>query len=90
MEDHLGKKIDLERLVEKYISRMEGEPDAMRLLLNMLVDNVTDINALRNYIIKHEFQNFSQKPKADKSEILQKLSEEYGLSKRQILEIVEG
>jgi len=69
---------------------MDGAADATRLLLNMLADNVTDINVLRNYIIRHEFEDFTTKLKADKSLIIQKLSETYGLSRKQILEIVEG
>ena len=88
MPNDLGKKIDIEKLVEKYLSRMNGNPDATRLLLNMLADNVTDITKIRNYIIQHEFKFSEEKPKFNKESMIEKLSETYGLSKRQITEIV--
>ena len=85
-----SKKIDLENLVTSYLNRLNGETDATRLLLNMLADKVTDITVLRNYIMRHEFRDFTTKLKADKSLIIQKLSETYGLSRREVLEIVGG
>ena len=89
MPNDLGKRIDIEKLVEKYLSRMNNNPDAIRLLLNMLADNVTDITTIRNYIIKYEFKFSEEKPKFNKESMVEKLSETYGLSKRQILEIIQ-
>ncbi|HXH18721.1 MAG TPA: hypothetical protein VNJ07_06520 [Chitinophagales bacterium] len=86
----LGKKADVEKIVELYLSRFKGQPDATRLLLNMLADKVTDINVLRNHVIKDEFKRNTSKPKADKTVIIQRLSEAYGLTRKQIIEIVEG
>ena len=85
-----GKNVDLERLVQQYLSRFKGQPDATRLLLNMLADNVTDVPTLRNHIIRHEFRVNTSKRKTDKSSVVQELSEVYGLSRQQIKEIVGG
>lgn len=85
-----SKKADLEKLVTAYLSRLNGQADATRLLLNMLADKVTDITTLRNYIMRHEYRDFTTKLKADKSLIIQKLSETYGLSRKEVLVIVEG
>lgn len=89
MPNGLGKKLDMEKLVEKYLSRLNGNPDPTRLLLNLLADNVTDITTIRNYIIRHEFKNSEGKTKSDKNSIVEKLSETYGLSKKEILQIIK-
>ena len=86
----LNKKGDLERLAEKYLSRFSGMPDATRLLLNMLADDVTDVTTLRNYVIRHEFKASEKKQKFDRAKTILRLSETYGLSKGQILQIIGG
>ena len=90
MSKPLGKKVNPEKIAAQYLSCFKGQPDATRLLLNMLADNVTDINILRNYIIRDEFKANASKVKADKSVVIQQLSETYGLSRSQIMEIVES
>ena len=83
-----GNKIDLEKVVELYLRRFKGQPDATRLIVNMLADKVTDLNVLLSHIIRHEFATLTVKPKASKDSAIQQLSETYGLSKREIQEIV--
>ncbi len=88
MTSGLSKKVDLEKLAEKYLSRLNGKPDATRLLLNMLADDVTDITTLRNYVIRHEYNTSVATPKFDKAAIIQKLSEIYGLTGSEVRQIV--
>jgi hypothetical protein len=90
MPDGLGKKLDMEKLVEKYLSRLNGNPDSTRLLLNMLADNITDITTIRNYIIRHEFKASEENSESEKGSVIDKLAETYGLSKKEILEIVKS
>jgi len=88
MTSGLSKKVDLEKLAEKYLSRLNGKPDATRLLLNMLADEVTDITTLRNYVIRHEYNASVAKPRFDKAAVIHKLSETYGMTSREVQEIV--
>jgi hypothetical protein len=88
MTSGLSKKVDLEKLAEKYLSRLNGKPDATRLLLNMLADDVTDITTLRNYVIRHEYNALSAKPNSDKAAVIERLSETYGLGSKEIQKIL--
>lgn len=90
MAKSTGKKVDIAKIAEQYLSRMKGEPDAMRLLMNLLADNLTDLNKLKEQIIKQEFSSSIAKPRADKISIIQHLSESYGLSKGTVEEIIKG
>ncbi len=80
-------EIDVQKIVKLYIDRFKGEPDATRLIVNMLADNTTDLNILLHHIVKHEFD--SMKMNSDKASVLEKLSATYGLSIKKVREIVD-
>ncbi|MDZ4846268.1 MAG: hypothetical protein SH857_12045 [Chitinophagales bacterium] len=84
------KKIDIEKIADLYLTRFKGQPDAMRLVMNMLADNLTNIDKLKEQIIKHEFSTFIAKPKANKTSIIQQLAETYGMSKSKVVEIIKN
>lgn len=84
-----GKKVDIEKIAEKYLSRMKGQPDSLRLLMNLLADNLTNLDALKEQIIKHEFALYAAKSKEDRAALVQRLAETYGMSKSRVLEIVK-
>jgi len=89
MAKPLGKKVDIEKIAELYISRLKGEPDAMRLLMNMLADNLTHVDKLKELIIRHEYSISISKPRANETVIIRELSEVYGMSKSKIQEILK-
>lgn len=84
-----GKKVDIEKIADLYLARFKGQPDALRLLMNMLADNLTNIDSLKEQIIKHEFNSSLSEAKADKAVIIRELSERYGISKTKIQDIVK-
>lgn len=84
-----GKKVDIEKIAEQYLSRMKGQPDALRLLMNLLADNLTNLDVLKEQIIRHEFKESIAKPEADRISIIQQLSETYGVSKSKVQDIIE-
>lgn len=84
-----GKKVDIEKIATQYLSRFRGQPDALRILMNLLADNLAHLDQLKEYIIKHEFNTSITQPKANKTVIIQQLSDTYGVSKTRVKEIVE-
>ncbi len=82
------KKNNIEQIAVSYLSRFKGEPDKVRLVVNMLADKLTDIDSLRNFIIQQEFISFTAQAKTDKEVIIENLSETYGLSKSEIKKII--
>ena len=77
------------KVVEQYLSRFKGTPDATRLLLNMLSENITDIDHLVEYIIRHECSTLAGKADDEKDKIISDLSAVYGISKKRIYSILD-
>ncbi|GIV32945.1 MAG: hypothetical protein KatS3mg031_0480 [Chitinophagales bacterium] len=79
-----SKEAETRKIVDLYINRFKGEPDATRLIVNMLADNVTDVESLLKYIIRHELKG---KTGSERSALMEQLAKVYGVSLTKIKEL---
>ncbi|GIV32944.1 MAG: hypothetical protein KatS3mg031_0479 [Chitinophagales bacterium] len=78
----------IDRFAQNYLKKFKGNVDAARLLVNLITDNLTDIERIRNYIIIHEYYRLLQENNGISYLTLIQLADKFDLSERQIQNIV--
>ena len=79
----------INRFTDCYIEKFKGNNvDAARLVLNLISDNLTDLERLRNYLIIEEYYELLRENNGISYLTLIQLSDKYDLTERQIQNIV--
>jgi len=78
----------INRFAGSYIEKFKGNVDTARLILNLISDDLTDLERLRNYLIIEEYYQLLRENNGISYLTLIQLSDRYDLTERQIQNIV--
>ena len=78
----------IHRFADDYLEKFKGNVDAGRLLLNLISDDLTDLERIRNYMIIDNYYQLLHENKGISYLTLIQLSDKYDLTERQIQNIV--
>lgn len=78
----------INRFADCYIEKFKGNVDAARLVLNLIADNLTDLERLRNYLIIEDYYELLRENNGISYLTLIQLSDKYNLTERQIQNVV--
>ncbi|HXH18720.1 MAG TPA: hypothetical protein VNJ07_06515 [Chitinophagales bacterium] len=78
----------INRFVNSYIEKFKGNVDATRLVMNLIADDLTDLERLRNYLIIEEYYELLRENNGISYLTLIQLSDKFELTERQIQNIV--
>ena len=78
----------INRFTDCYIEKFKGNVDTARLVLNLISDNLTDLERLRNYLIIEDYYELLRENNGISYLTLIQLSDRYELAERQIQNIV--
>lgn len=76
------------RFADDYLLKFKGDVDASRLILNLIADDITDLERIRNYIIIEDYYTLLRENNGISYLTLIQLSDKYELAERQIQNIV--
>lgn len=76
------------RFADDYLQKFKGEVDAPRLIVNLISDDITDLERIRNYIIIEDYYSLLRENNGISYLTLIQLSDKYELTERQIQNIV--
>ena len=78
----------ISRFADNYLEKFKGNVEPARLLLNLISDDITDIERIRNYMIIDEYYQLLRENNGISYLTLIQLSDKYDLTERQVQNIV--
>ncbi len=78
----------IDRFADIYLEKLKGKTDINRLILNLIADDLTDLERIRNYMVIEEYYNLLRENNGISYLTLIQLSDKYDLAERQIQNIV--
>ncbi len=78
----------IDRFAQNYLDKFKGNVDAARLVLNLITDNLTDPERIRNYMIIDNYYKLLHENNGISYLTLIQLADKFNLEERQIQNIV--
>jgi len=83
-----NKRQLIRRFIDTYMLQFEDQPDVVRLVVNLVADDITDVDRLQNYIIVSDYNGLLNDNGGRVNETIIELADSYSMTRSQIQNIV--